>query len=258
MKWWSKFWRRRKQDDRVKMIVVFALAALFFSGKAIYTGIQLYHTTGECTEYILQVTSETGITDTQIKELKQMEEVNCVSRQKEISIAIMAGADEISISCVGVSKEYMKQVWNVSNHSAMKQLFVNEAATKMLTERGISFEEGEGKIMYSVTDESGVQTNETAEVYKLENLPKMETPYVFCMIDNAELADSTNTIRVETNGKDLDGQRLAQFQQMGYYVVNEAEQKEERMRQEVEVLKIRYDVITALICAIAAGCLRKA
>lgn len=258
MRWWSEFWRQRKQDDRIKMISIFLVMALLFFGKAIYKGIQMYRTTGECTEYILQAISETGITDTKIRELEQMKEVECVSRQLETNISIMAGAEEVIIPCVGVSGEYMEQMWNVSDQGTMKQIFLNDSAAKQLVEKGISLEEKDVRVTYSVTDAEGIKTNETAKVFQSENLPKTEEPHAFCVFDNAKLSDCSNAVRVEVKGKDLDGQQLAKFQQMGYRIVNELEQKEERMRQEVEVLKIRYDVGVALICAIAVWGLRKA
>lgn len=257
MRWWSKFWKRRKQDDRIKMIFVFLLVALVFLGKAFYTGMQLYRTAGERTEYILQAIAETGITDREIRELENMEEVECVSRQLETDISIMSGNGEAVIPCVGISKEYMERVWNVSARSAMKQLFLNASAEKLLKEKGVSLEEKNARVMFSVTDAEGMQTNETAEVFRLENMLKTDTPYAFCALDNAKLLENLGTVRVEVKGKDLDGQRLEKFRQMGYLVVNEAEQNEEKMRREVERLKIRYDAGAALLCAIAVGCLQK-
>lgn len=257
MRWWSKFWKRRKQDDRIKMIFVFLLVALVFLGKAVYTGVQLYCTAGERTEYILQATAETGITDREIRELEHMEEVECVSRQLEKEISIMAGDEEAVIPCVGISKEYMERVWNVSARSAMRQLFLNASAEKLLNEKGVFLEEKNARVMFSVTDAEGVQTNEMAEVFRLENMSETDMPYAFCVLDNAKLLENLGTVRVEMKGKELDGQQLEKFRQMGYLVVNEAEQNEEKMRREVKGLKIRYDVGVVLLCAIAARCLQK-
>lgn len=258
MRWWSRFWRQRKQDDRVKVKLLFVLAALFFFGSALHTGVSFWKMAGEHAEYILQYSNGTGITDAQMKELEQTDTVSCVSRQVETSVTFPAGVEEVTVSCIELSEEYMKQVLHVpKQHSAMKQFYLNETAYKQLTEKGLSFEEANIQLAYFTMDKEGKRTENMAKISVLKRSLDTEMPYVFCVGDETELRSSSNTLRVETTDQDIDGQQLKQFQQMGYQVINEAERKEEMMRQEVMFFKLRYQLITTFVCGLAAWCLQK-
>ena len=257
MKWWSRFWRRRRQDDRVKVISLFAAAAVFFFGNAVYTGTRLYQTVGERGEYVLRQQTETGFSDMQISEIENMEGVLCVSRQRETPVSLKAGETEVSFSCLELSAEYMKIIYKAAASGAMKQFYLNKAACEQLLEAEGLAEFEESQMDYSITDESGVQENGVAVLALLEGNVGPETPYIFCVSDSARLVETPYTIRVVTQDQDLDGQQLSRFQKMGFEVVNESERKQEMLRQEMELLRIKYQMITAVVCVTAAAALRK-
>ena len=51
MKWWTRFWKRRKQDDRIKIMLLFFIGVIGFFADAVNSGIQVYNMMRSPVEY---------------------------------------------------------------------------------------------------------------------------------------------------------------------------------------------------------------
>ncbi len=66
MKWWRRFWKRRKQDDRIKIMFLFFLGMLGFFADAVNSGIQVYQMTRSPAEYVVRSSGASEITGYQM------------------------------------------------------------------------------------------------------------------------------------------------------------------------------------------------
>lgn len=256
--WWNRFWRRRKQSDRFKVILLFGLAGVFFAGHAVYAGVQVYRMVDSSIEYVLEDTSENGVTDAQISRIREMDFVTMVSRQLETSLVLSAEWGESTISCLEISEAYLNTAYGIQENGTMKTFYLNQAACDQLLEssKGTiedSAELNQMQIHYSVgEEEKGI-----ARLVVLHHGVPDDKPYAFCRANSVHLLDNSSEIRVQAAGQDLDGLQLTKLIQTGLQLVNEAEIEEHTYRQEAGFLRIRYNSLAAVICLLAVWSLIK-
>ena len=73
MKWWTRFWKRRKQDDRIKIMLLFFIGVIGFFADAVNSGIQVYNMMRSPVEYVVSNSSASGLTSYQMSGIETME-----------------------------------------------------------------------------------------------------------------------------------------------------------------------------------------
>lgn len=258
MKWWSKFWKIRKQKDKVKLILLFVLLGIGFLGHLIYEGICLYQITITPAEYILTCQNAAGITDNQMKELWEQEQVSAVSRQQELSLELAGQRGKMNLTCLEVSQSYLENAYGIRSCSSMQVFYVNKLAYDELT-RSMGYAEGgeapptEWNMGYVL---GGEDSGMAKIIFVSEGIPN-DQPYAFHEGSSVKLAKNSPAIRVQVRKQDLDGMQVQRFQQSGLEIVNNTEVEETLFRQETLLLQMKYDCMIAMLCLLFAGCLKK-
>lgn len=258
MKWWNKFWKIRKQKDKVKLMLLFVLVGLGFFGHFLYAGIQLYLKTLEPTEYILASYSPMGITDNQMKELGEQEHISAVSRQQELSLELAGQRGKLNLTCLEVSKSYLENAYGIQLSSSMQVFYVNKLAYDELT-RSMGYVEGgdEPPTEWNMGYVLGGEESGMAKIILVsEGIPNNQ-PYAIHEASSVRLAKNSPAIRVQVRQQDLDGMQVRRFRQSGLEIVNNTEVEETLFRQETMLLQMKYDCMIAVLCLLAAGCLKK-
>lgn len=260
---------------------LFALVGAGFLGDFIYRGIQIYRTVNGPVEYVL--TSATGeVTDAQIAKLKNLEQVKAVTRQQEMTVMLESQGAQVSISCVELSADYLESVYGVPKGSSMKTFYLNQAAWKQLSEQmngdvGVEMSLPENDLTsgpvnqrpdteslqmeYALSEENGEEGAEsesgTAKVVLLENAGADEPACAFCEGNSATLSDGADTARVQIGQQDLNGTEWKHFNQLGFEAANSEEVQLAALTQEMQFLRLKYDILVAALSFVCVGCLKK-
>lgn len=258
MKWWSKFWKIRKQKDKVKLMLLFILLGIGFFGHLIYEGIRLYQITITPAEYILTSHDSTGITDKQMKELWELEQVSAVSRQQELSLELAGQRGKANLTCLEISQSYLENAYGIRSCSSMQVFYVNQLAYEELL-RNMGYMDGSEtpKENWNMGYVLGGEESGMAKIILVtEGIPN-DQPYAFHEGNSVKLAKNSPAIRVQVSQQDLDGMQVQRFRQSGLEIVNNTEVEETMFRQEMMLLQMKYDCIIAVLCLLSAGCLKK-
>lgn len=258
MKWWSKFWKIRKQEDKVKLMVLFLLIGIGFLGHFIYEGGRLYQAVMTPAEYVLVSQAPAGVTNGQMTEIWELEPVSAVSRQQEQSLELSSQRGKMTLTCLEVSQSYLEIAYGIREYSSMQVFYVNSLAyEELLRAMGYSNEEeimtGEDWHMGYVL--GGEETGMAKIIVVTEGIPN-DQPYAFHEGDSVSLAKNPSAIRVQVRQQDLDGRNVRQLRQSGLELVNEGTVQKTLLFQERELLRMKYDFFIAALCLLFVICLK--
>lgn len=277
MKWWSRFLKKRRQSDRVKIMFFFFLVGIGFLGNFIYRGILINQTVNRPVEYVL--TNPLGkITDVQIGEIKNLDSVKAVSRQRETAVTLKNQGEEVSIACVQLSADYLKLVYGIQKSGSMKTFYLNQAAWEQLFgAEGKQLSETEGKLQSGDAEmglaefvlqeeggdaeggkpESGKTESGTAKVVLLASAGTEERACAYCEGNSVTLSGGTDAIRVQVGGQKLDGTSLEPFNQLGFEAADAGSVQQAALEQEMQFLQMKYSILIAVLCFLFVGCMKK-
>lgn len=238
---------------------------------SICRSVMLYGKAGQNLEYILEENESMRIKDSEIADFKRMEGVRAVSRQSESLLTVHQGEEPESLACVGLSGEYLAALYGgneggfqpeTAAHSAAKVFYVNRQAYEMLmqaegesaginkqyldgTRQGGTLQDKIYHIEYSFGEDAKTYYG---KMILMENGPKQEEPCAFFQMDSASLKKNAGGVRICMKGDSLAGETKNKFMQKGYSISNLAAVNERGYQYEMELLHIKYGILTAVLC----------
>lgn len=271
MKWWIRFWKRRKQDDRIKIMLIFLMTGIGFLINAVYSGMQVYAMVQTPVEYIVRSNGKSGITEYQMSGIETMENLQAVSKQKESSLTLSDSWGEMAVTCLELSDTYLESAYGISETSAMKVIYLNEMAWEQLAKasggsgNGVGMMDGESEseakqinsmqLDYILGGEDGEKG--TAKILRIASGVPNDIACAFCTADNVRLSEGNSEIRLRLSRQDLEGTSIGQINQLGLEVTNSSDMQLDSMRREMKFMQIKYDVIVVVLCLIAAYSLKR-
>lgn len=251
MKWFSSLLKKRKQDDRIKIILFFALLGIIFLGNSVYRIVKLYDMVSDLEEYILTENETIKIKDIQIDTLSKIENVVSVSRQKEVPLELKKNSESISLNCLELSESYLKTVYGININSSMKVFFINKSAYNTLTQSqnfAEEFKKGKNSIMadYALGEES--LSYGTAKVVLVENKVPDDMPFAFCKAESSDFGNDSSGVRVMFANGDLTSANKEILKNMGFIISDSDESDKRNLLYEKEFIYIKYSVLTAGLC----------
>lgn len=273
MKWWKKFWRLRKQEDRVKIVLLLFLMGIVFLFYGVYNGICLYQTVQTPVEYVLTGDSGDKYLGRKLNEIREWENMAGTSIFRENSVLITYQGEETTFSCVELSEEYIKDVYGISQSGATKTFYMNQKAFDMVKEAegAFSYKQSDSedilRVAYEMEAAEEGQTQlpekerkekKTAEIVLVKEGVNEEEPFVFSVEEKGILIKYGTGIRLCFKGQDMDGSQLRKIQEAGFTVKNiNVYQELEYLRKEKE-LHIKYAFGVSGICLFCSCILWKA
>lgn len=272
MKWWKKFWRIRKQEDRVKIVLLLFLLGIVFLFYGVYNGICLYQAVQTPVEYVLAGDSGEQNLGRKLNEIREWENMAGASIFRESSVLITYQGEETTFSCVELSEEYIKDVYGISQSGATKTFYMNQKAFDMVKETNEAFSykqsgsEDTLRMTYETEEAEEGQTQlpekerkekKTAEIVRVKEGVNEEEPFVFSAGEKGILIKYGMGIRVCFKGQDMDGSQLRKIQEAGLTVENMQVYQELEHLREGRELHIKYAVGLSIICLFCACILWK-
>lgn len=244
------------------MMFLFFLAGILFLGDGIYRGFLLYQMISSPVEYAAGNTAG-KITDAQIAEIRGLDNVTAVSRQRETTVTLHAKTEELTFACLEISGDYLETAYGVESSRSMRTFYLNQAAWEQVRQKtkrtdGDPIDSSEMHLSY-VLNGATEEENEkgTAKFVPIDAGESDEQPYVFCEGNSVSLADSEGTVRVRFGQQDLDGRNLKRLNQLGVEVENAEELQIDELEREMQFLRLKYDVGAAVLCFLIVWCLRR-
>lgn len=257
---WRKFLKLRKQNDSVKVLLIFGFIGIislirFFSG-----AFNLYRNIHQPEEYVLTAGGLRPLTG-YVDEIRKIDDIKCVCLQKEASVTLNINNRELSFSCLILSPEYMEKVYAVDEKGQMPVFYMNASAAELMKNDGQlsekDIEEIDGWRVDYVLVSDGLSEKSTAKLAFLESRVAEENPLIYCSKEEGDLPEGTDNLRVCLSKGDLDGTRVNQFTRMGLDVVNKEEIRIKSANRDGQLLQIKYDGLIAALCILFIVCLIK-
>ncbi len=248
---WRKFLKLRKQNDSVKVLLIFGFIGIislirFFSG-----AFNLYRNIHQPEEYVLTAGGLRPLTG-YVDEIRKIDDIKCVCLQKEASVTLNINNRELSFSCLILSPEYMEKVYAVDEKGQMPVFYMNASAAELMKNDGQlsekDIEEIDGWRVDYVLASDGLSEKSTAKLAFLESRVAEENPLIYCSKEEGDLPEGTDNLRVCLSKGDLDGTRVNQFTRMGLDVVNKEEIRIKSANRDGQLLQIKYDGLIAALC----------
>ncbi|MBD5137206.1 MAG: hypothetical protein HDT39_14840 [Lachnospiraceae bacterium] len=251
MKWFSSLLKRRKQDDRIKIILFFALLGIIFLGNSVYRIVKLYNMVSDFEEYVLTENETIIIKDIQINALSKFENVISISRQKEVPLELKKNSESISLNCLKLSESYLKTVYGININSSMKVFFINKSAYSMMTQSqdfAEEFKKGKDSIMADFVLGEESESYGTAKVVLVEDKVPDDMPLAFCKAESSDFGNDSSGVRVMFANGDLTSANEEILKSMGFTISDNNESDRRTLLYEKEFLHIKYSGLTAGLC----------
>lgn len=274
MKWWKKFWKLRKQNDVIKVMLFFFAAGTAFCANAIYNGILLYQEAQSPAEYIITGEFSGNIQDTKWKKIRELEDVAAISRQTDNSITMQYQGSETTFTCTVLSKEYLEAVYGIKESGAATIFYVNQIAFDQLKQdmsNPQAFEQAvkNNSLLVNYTaenqplagtdslggDTTAIPVRRTAKIVLMENSIS-DSPYVCYSGNGSALAEST-ALRVCFRRQNADNENAQKLQMLGFTIETADLVQETEYTIEIQIVRIGHSIIAALICLACTAALWK-
>lgn len=269
--------RLRKQNDAVKIMLLFLLAGIISAFSILYYAWEIYHFVNTPAEYVLS--SNQIISGKQVQTLLQMKGVVRVSRQLDTSLTIKYRGKEAVINAVLLSQDYIEKMYDTTLPSGAKRIFLGPGSFENLQQEWS--EDGEGDVgigsrqaersegmdvRYAMMEMLPDQKEETAEdiltdqparliVTKPEN---QEGEGLVCLAGTeGQLLTEANGLRIQFSSHDLDGLQVDRLEKLGYQIGNEERVMEQQLEMKMKLLHIRYGLLILGGCLVAVFAIRK-
>lgn len=267
-----EFLRVRKQNDTVKIMCIFVLAAAGFFVNVLCNAGKLYHSVQSHVEY--QLIRGSVVTNVHISDLQQVEDVAAVSRSLDLPVTIKYQNQESMMTCTMLSRSYIETVYGIQTSGSEKRYYMNETAFEeiqaVFQENNVSFEKGditeygtEYKIQYlegeNGTEEDNMQQKpfRSARLIVLKEKAEQAVPVICTVEEGTKLPNEADSVRVLFAGHDLDGLRLSNLKKMGYEVQNEQVLAMEEYEMKISLYHIQYGILICAVCMVALYYMKK-
>ncbi len=267
-----EFLRLRKQNDTVKMMCIFALAAAGFFANVLCNAGKLYHSVQSHVEY--QLIRGSVVTNVHISDLQQIEDVAAVSRSVDLPVTIKYQNQETMMTCTMLSQSYIETVYGIQTSGSEKRFYMNEAAFEeiqaVFQENNVSFEKGdiaeygtEYKIQYleeeTGTEEDNMQQKpfRSARLIVLKEKEEQEDALICTVEDGTKLSKEADSVRILFARHDLDGLRLSNLKKMGYEVQNEQILAVDEYEMKISLHHIQYGILICAVCMVTLHYMKK-
>lgn len=223
---WKRFLQQRRQNDAVKLALVFLLAGIICMGGVWYNGMKLHEMISARAEYVLTVPGAAGASDisvklTRLQELAESGEsdevkssdILAVSLQQHKSVTVKYQGQEVPLSYMELSEEYLDKVYGLRREGSMRTFYLNQKAWN-------AFGGSKSELLLSCladdTQEEGKNLNRTARfVLITEQMPE-EEPIIFAREEQGSLARYADSIRICFKQQGAESRRVETLRSQGF------------------------------------------
>lgn len=273
MNWWKKFWRLRKQEDRVKIVFLLFLLGIACLVYGIYNSVRLHQAMHTSVEYMLTGEGNGSPLERKQKELREWENLAGISICRKSGVRITYRGQETAFSCMELSADYIEKIYGLAQSGVTKTFYMNQKAFDMVKEAegdavaGMFGNADSLRVTYEIEDTEEGQAKQaehegkekkTAVIVLVKEGVREEEPFVFSAAENGILEKYGTEIRICSKGQDMDGSQVRKLQEMGLTVENMQMYQELEYFRNVKEIRIKYNLGMAALCLFCACMLWRA
>lgn len=269
--------RLRKQNDAVKIMLLFLLAGIVSAFSVLYHAWEIYQYVNTPAEYVLS--SNQIISAKQVQTLLQMKDTVRASRQLDTSLTIKYRGKEAAVNAVLLSQKYIEKMYDTILPPGAKRIFLDSVSFENLKQEwqedgeedaGIDSRQAERSegldVRYAMMEmlpeqkegtEEDILTGQPARliVTKPEN---QEGEGLVCLAGTeSQLLKGACSLRIQFRSHDLDGLQVDRLEKLGYQIENEERVMEQEFTMKMKLLHIRYGLLILGGCLVAVFAIRK-
>lgn len=265
MKRWKNFLKLRRQNDAVKLVLVFFLAGLMCMGSVCYHGIELYRMMAARAEYVLTIPGEAETSDIrhslhklqelsesgELKELRSSD-ILTLSLQQHKSVTVRYQGQELCASYIELSEEYLDKVYGIRQKGSIKTFYLNQKAWDM-------FDSAKKELLLSfVTDkaqEEGIGLLQTARFVLVTDQLQKEYPIILSREENGSLAAAADSIRICFKTQGTETGRIETLKDWGFDFEDGEALLRSAHKRELLWERMKYKALIGAFCFLDMGIL---
>lgn len=246
----KKFILLRRQNDIIKILLLFVLVGIVSFGMALYKGVCLYHISGKSTCYVLSYGGD--IPQRTLDKVRNISGVDMVSGDISETLSFTYKGVDMSLQYDILSEEYIEKVYGIINNSSMPVFYMNDAAYSLFRQNsgeGVRIDDRDMQIIYK--NEDGEEMTGRLVVTDKADDEMGDSAYVFCAATGTELSEGVSRLRVHCTGYDLTDNTTKEFTMCGMMPENENDILKTEYEVKVLLNDIHYIAFILLLSIIA-------
>ena len=267
-----EFLRLRRQQDAVKIIILYVIAIGVCCGFLIRDGLRYAQITRTKEEFKL-IGNDQVLTDSKVQRVREIEGVTAVSYDVSDSVTVTYQANTISFEAELLSEAYIQEVYGITQEGSTTTYYANTAAYKQicqsLSQNIAPIQTDELTVTYTSSTEQSQSANQptdsgsdasqaggsrTARIVQVDF--GGNTPFICAVGDPVTLKTSGN-LRIRIARQDQSQKVLTFAGNLSFSNDNALEIYQAQAKLDQLFTRIKFELLLMLVCLVAVVTMRK-
>lgn len=267
-----KFLRLRRQQDAVKIIILYVIAIGVCCGFLIRDGLRYAQITRTKEEFKL-IGNDQVLTDSKVQRVREIEGVTDVSYDVSDSVTVSYQANTTSFEAELLSEAYIQEVYGIAQEGSTTTYYANTAAYKQicqsLSQDIAPIQTEELTVTYTSSTEQSQNTNQptdsgndasqaggsrTARIVQVDI--GGNTPFICAVGDPVTLKTSGN-LRIRIARQDQSQKVLTLAGNLSFSNDNALEIYQTQAKLDQLFIRVKFELLLMLACLVAVVAMRK-
>ena len=267
-----EFLRLRRQQDAVKIIILYVIAIGVCCGFLIRDGLRYAQITRTKEEFKL-IGNDQVLTDSKVQRVREIEGVTAVSYDVSDSVTVTYQANTISFEAELLSEAYIQEVYGITQEGSTTTYYANTAAYKQicqsLSQNIAPIQTDELTVTYTSSTEQSQSANQptdsgsdasqaggsrTARIVQVDI--GGDTPFICAVGDPVTLKTSGN-LRIRIARQDQSQKVLTLAGNLSFSNDNALEIYQAQAKLDQLFIRVKFELLLMLVCLVAVVAMRK-
>lgn len=267
-----EFLRLRRQQDAVKIIILYVIAIGVCCGFLIRDGLRYAQITRTKEEFKL-IGNDQVLTDSKVQRVREIEGVTAVSYDVSDSVTVTYQANTTSFEAELLSEAYMQEVYGITQEGSTTTYYANPAAYKQiiqsLSQDITPIQAEELTVTYTSSVEQSQSANQstdngsdasqagdsrTARIVQVDI--GGDSPFICAVGDPVTLKTSGN-LRIQIARQDQSQKVLTLAGNLSFSNDNVLEIYQAQAKLDQLFIRVKFELLLMLVCLVAVVTMRK-
>lgn len=268
----KEFLRLRRQQDAVKIIILYIIAIAVCCGFLIRDGLRYAQITRTKEEFKL-IGNDLVLTDSKVQRVREIEGVTAVSYDVSDSVTVTYQANTTSFEVELLSEAYMQEVYGITKEGSMMTYYANAAAysqiIQSLSQDITPIQAEELTVTYTSSveqsqsadqptsndgDTSQAGDSRTARIVQMDI--GGDAPFICSVGDPVTLKTSGN-LRIQIARQDQSQKVLTLAGNLSFSNDNALEIYQAQAKLDQLFIRVKFELLLMLVCLVAVVAMRK-
>ncbi len=267
-----EFLRLRRQQDAVKIIILYVIAIGVCCGFLIRDGLRYAQITRTKEEFKL-IGNDQVLTDSKVQRVREIEGVTDVSYDVNDSVTVSYQANTTSFEAELLSEAYIQEVYGIAQEGSTTTYYANTAAYKQicqsLSQNIAPIQADELTVAYTSSTEQSQNTNQptdnssgasqaggsrTARIVQADI--GGDTPFI-CAIGDPVTLKASGNLRIRIARQDQSKKVLTLAGNLSFSNDNALEIYQTQAKLDQLFIRVKFELLLMLVCLVAVVAMRK-